>query len=71
MIGLLKLANTKCSNKSLKAVDYLDDGTPIALQIEISSESGDAVFNFTESGDEVYGNLMHQGQFCIQLFSMR
>lgn len=55
--NLLKLAYEKFGGKKMKAVEYLDDGTPIAVTITIDPESGDATFDFTESGDEVYGNL--------------
>lgn len=55
--NLLKEAYKKFQGHNLKAVDYLDDGTPIALEIEIDPETGDAVFDFSKSGDEIYGNL--------------
>jgi 5-oxoprolinase (ATP-hydrolysing) len=55
--SLLRLAFDKFGGEHLKAVDYLDDGTAIALEITIDPESGSAVFDFTESGDEMYGNL--------------
>ncbi|KAK6198128.1 5-oxoprolinase [Scheffersomyces amazonensis] len=55
--NLLKLAHSKFGGHDLKAIDYLDDGTAIALQITINSDTGDAIFDFTESGDEIYGNL--------------
>ena len=41
----------------MKAVDYLDDGSPIALKVTIDTESGDATFDFTGTGPEVRGNL--------------
>ncbi|KAH7029893.1 hydantoinase [Microdochium trichocladiopsis] len=40
----------------LRAVDYMDDGTPIALAVSIDSEKGSAVFDFTGTGPQVYGN---------------
>jgi len=54
---LLKLTDEKFKGKKLNAVDYLDDGTPIAVLISINSESGDAIFDFSNSGSEIYGNL--------------
>ena len=39
----------------LSAVDHMDDGTPICLSVSISDD-GSAVFDFTETGPEVYGN---------------
>ncbi|KKZ61732.1 5-oxoprolinase (ATP-hydrolysing) [[Emmonsia] crescens] len=41
---------------TLKAVDQMDDGTPIALKITIDSEKGEAVFDFSGTGCEVFGN---------------
>ncbi|KAK6876060.1 5-oxoprolinase [Candida tropicalis] len=55
--NLLKLAFKKFGGASMKDVEYLDDGTAIALTVTIDSESGSAVFDFSESGDEIYGNL--------------
>ena len=55
--SLLRLAFEKFGGESLSAVDYLDDGTPIALNVTINHDTGDATFDFSESGDEVYGNL--------------
>lgn len=40
----------------LKAIDYMDDGTPIALTIDIDRETGSAIFDFTGTGPQVYGN---------------
>ncbi|KAH8599091.1 putative 5-oxoprolinase [Bisporella sp. PMI_857] len=39
----------------IEATDYMDDGTPICLQISINTD-GSAVFDFTGTGPEVYGN---------------
>lgn len=41
----------------LKARDQLDDGTPIELAIAINSETGEALFDFSNTGPQVYGNL--------------
>lgn len=38
------------------AVDYMDDGTPIALTITIEPETGSAVFDFTGTGPQVLAN---------------
>ncbi|GAA5884844.1 hypothetical protein JCM6882_007118 [Rhodosporidiobolus microsporus] len=43
--------------KELKAVDHLDDGTPIALAVSIDEKEGSAVFDFEGTGPEIYGNL--------------
>jgi 5-oxoprolinase (ATP-hydrolysing) len=42
---------------SVSAVDYLDDGTPIMLKISINRQHGSAVFDFTGTGPEMFGNL--------------
>lgn len=38
------------------AVDYMDDGTPIKLTIDIDKETGSATFDFTGTGPQVLGN---------------
>ncbi|KAI5919036.1 Hydantoinase B/oxoprolinase-domain-containing protein [Camillea tinctor] len=40
----------------LKAVDYLDDGTEIHLEVRIDPVTGNADFDFTGTGPESYGN---------------
>ncbi|ORY81529.1 5-oxoprolinase [Protomyces lactucae-debilis] len=47
----------KTSGTTLQAVDHLDDGSPISLKISINAEEGSAVFDFTGTGQEMYGNL--------------
>jgi len=42
---------------TLEAEDYLDDGTPIKLKITIDRNEKSAVFDFTGTGFEIYGNL--------------
>lgn len=55
--NLLKTAYERFNGHDLRAIDYLDDGTEIAVQITIDPKTGDSVFDFRESGDEIYGNL--------------
>lgn len=38
------------------AIDYMDDGSPIELTIQIDPETGSAVFDFTGTGPQVLGN---------------
>ena len=38
------------------AKDHMDDGSPIALSIDIDPETGSAVFDFTGTGPQVLGN---------------
>uniref|UniRef100_A0A8D0HJC7 5-oxoprolinase, ATP-hydrolysing n=1 Tax=Sphenodon punctatus TaxID=8508 RepID=A0A8D0HJC7_SPHPU len=40
----------------VEAQDHMDDGSPICLQVQIDPREGSAVFDFTVSGHEVYGN---------------
>ncbi|ANB15796.1 Oxp1p [Sugiyamaella lignohabitans] len=41
----------------LEAEDFIDDGTRISLAIDINSENGDAAFDFSGTGPQIYGNL--------------
>ena len=40
----------------LRAVDYMDDGSKIALAISIDEESGSALFDFSGTSSQVHGN---------------
>ncbi|KAJ5652755.1 hypothetical protein N7507_010181 [Penicillium longicatenatum] len=54
--NLLKsLANDR-DGEGISAVDYMDDGTPIKLKVTINPSDGSAIFDFTGTGPEVYGN---------------
>eukprot|EP00731_Ephydatia_muelleri_P006021 Em0003g269a len=48
-------AKDTTGHASLEALDYMDDGTPIKLRVEITEE-GDACFDFTGTGARVHGN---------------
>ncbi|EIW75632.1 Hydantoinase B oxoprolinase [Coniophora puteana RWD-64-598 SS2] len=50
-------ADAPDGRRVLHAVDYLDDGTPIALKIDIDNQTGGAVLDFEGTGAEVRGNL--------------
>ncbi|EIW72692.1 hypothetical protein TREMEDRAFT_67004 [Tremella mesenterica DSM 1558] len=54
---LLRHVSKKFGGKPLEAVDWLDDGTMIVLKVTIDEESGSAVFDFTGTSEQVYGNL--------------
>ncbi|KAL9944999.1 hypothetical protein D7B24_000370 [Verticillium nonalfalfae] len=54
--ALLKTMHAAMPPGGLRATDYMDDGTPIALAITIDPATGDAVFDFTGTGPQVYGN---------------
>jgi 5-oxoprolinase (ATP-hydrolysing) len=54
---LLKQKYEEFGRNPLRAVDYMDDGTPIQLEITISPENGfSATFDFAGTGPQVYGN---------------
>ena len=55
--NLLKDVSKRFEGQDLSAIDYMDDGSPIKLKISIDSEKGEAVFDFTGTGAEVYGNI--------------
>ncbi|KHN74521.1 5-oxoprolinase [Toxocara canis] len=40
----------------LSAVDYMDDGTPICLSVQIDDEKGEAIFDFEGTGPEVHSS---------------
>ncbi|CAG2174014.1 unnamed protein product, partial [Oppiella nova] len=52
---LKKMAKT-LESRSLFALDHMDSGTKIQLTIDINEITGDAVFDFTGTDEEVYGN---------------
>lgn len=54
--ALLKSFHARLGGAPLRAVDYMDDGTPIALTITIDGSTGSAVFDFEGTGAQVYGN---------------
>lgn len=54
---LLKEMHERFAGKDLSAVDYMDDGTPIRLKINIDPDNGEAIFDFEGTGPEVYGNI--------------
>ncbi|KAJ8010689.1 hypothetical protein DPEC_G00077730 [Dallia pectoralis] len=40
----------------VEAEDFMDDGTPIRLRVQVNENEGSAVFDFTGTGTEVWGN---------------
>jgi 5-oxoprolinase (ATP-hydrolysing) len=62
---LLKEVSKKFEGKDLQAVDYMDDGSPISLRVEIDAKKGEAVFDFNGTGPEVYGKCYFSSlTFC-------
>lgn len=57
MLVQLSLSNHLEEVGTVTRVDYMDDGTPIALDLTIDRKQRTAVFDFTKSGLEVLGNF--------------
>jgi 5-oxoprolinase (ATP-hydrolysing) len=55
--SLLKDVYKRFEGQDLSAEEFMDDGSPIRLKITIDSEKGEAVFDFSGTGPEVYGNI--------------
>jgi 5-oxoprolinase (ATP-hydrolysing) len=55
--NLLRDVSKRFEGQDLSAIDYMDDGSPIKLKITIDADKGEAVFDFTGTGPEVYGNI--------------
>ena len=49
-------AKKRTGSSVLKSVEFMDDGSPIALTVTIDENHGSAIFDFTGTGYEVYGN---------------
>lgn len=52
----LSLANGMAEMDTVRAVDHLDDGSAIALALTIDRRDGSALFDFTGTGPEIWGN---------------
>ena len=52
----LSLHKGMAEKDSVEAVDHLDDGSPIRLKLTIDRKNGSAVFDFTGTGPEIWGN---------------
>ncbi|KIL64934.1 hypothetical protein M378DRAFT_186571 [Amanita muscaria Koide BX008] len=55
--NLLRDVTKRIGSNVLSAVDYLDDGSPICLKVEIDEKEGSAILDFAGTGCEVRGNL--------------
>lgn len=55
--NLLRDVVQRTGSATLQAVDYLDDGSPIQLKVDIDESTGSAVLDFSGTGCEVRGNL--------------
>ncbi|KAI8638943.1 Hydantoinase B/oxoprolinase-domain-containing protein [Parasitella parasitica] len=61
--SLLKQVAKEHSER-LVATDYMDDGTPIHLNVSIDAVEGTALFDFQGTGPEVYGNTNAPESVC-------
>ena len=57
MLRTFSLQEGMKEEDTVTAEDHLDDGTPIVLNITINRKAGTALFDFTGTGPEIYGNL--------------
>lgn len=55
--NLLKDVYKRFEGQDLSAQEFMDDGSPIRLKVTIDPEKGEAVFDFSGTGPEVYGNI--------------
>lgn len=66
--NLLREVAKRHQGKPLQAVDYMDDGSPICLRVEIDQETGGAIFDFSGTGKEVYGEFIAFPDLLILIF---
>ncbi|PLB52497.1 putative 5-oxoprolinase [Aspergillus steynii IBT 23096] len=71
--SLLKDFSRRFQGYPLEAVDYMDDGSPLALKITINPSDGSAKFDFTGTGPQALNNLnappaiMYSGiMYCLR-----
>lgn len=55
----------KSASSSFISSDFMDDGTCIRLKVNIDTGTGSAVFDFTGTGYEVYGNCNAPRAVCL------
>ncbi|KAL9709496.1 hypothetical protein Ac2012v2_007232 [Leucoagaricus gongylophorus] len=55
--SLLRAVAKRAGSNVLSALDFLDDGSPISLRVEINESEGSAILDFEGTGCEVRGNL--------------
>ncbi|KAM6900410.1 5-oxoprolinase isoform 2-T2 [Xenentodon cancila] len=54
--GFARRRREQTGSLEVESEDFMDDGTPIRLRVQIDEEEGGAVFDFTGTGTEVWGN---------------
>lgn len=53
---MLKDMSNKLGTNTLHSIDYMDSGSTIQLKVVIDPNNGSAVFDFSGTDEEVYGN---------------
>ncbi len=56
-LGEVSRSRGLAERDTVRAVEYLDDGSPIALALTIDRSDGSAIFDFSGTGAELWGNL--------------
>uniref|UniRef100_A0A8C2ZQS6 5-oxoprolinase, ATP-hydrolysing n=1 Tax=Cyclopterus lumpus TaxID=8103 RepID=A0A8C2ZQS6_CYCLU len=54
--GFARRRRQQSGSLEVESEDFMDDGTAIRLRVQINEEEGSAVFDFTGTGTEVWGN---------------
>ena len=65
--NLFKRLADGAEKKTLSAIDYMDDGTPIALEVQLNGHDGSARFDFTGTGPEVLGKSFSPSQCDLEV----
>ena len=60
-----KKAIARSGRSVLAASDQLDDGSPITLRVELDSECGGALFDFTGTSPQVSSNVLMRYCFFV------
>ncbi|PYH93099.1 5-oxoprolinase [Aspergillus ellipticus CBS 707.79] len=71
--NLFKRLARDFQHTELKSIDYMDDGTPISLKVTLNETDGSAIFDFTGTGPQVYGNWNAPIAICYSsiIFALR
>jgi 5-oxoprolinase (ATP-hydrolysing) len=69
--ALLKNVYKRFEGQHLVAEDFMDDGSPIRLKVEIDPIKGEAIFDFEGTGPEVYGKPLPSHRLLEQHLTLR
>ncbi|KAK2599055.1 hypothetical protein QQS21_005461 [Conoideocrella luteorostrata] len=62
--NVLKRLVSSFETTTLSAIDFMDDGTPIKLEVRINPQDGSADFDFNGTGPEAFGNWNAPPAIC-------